>query len=174
MLELVLLMIFIIWVFSFFSLAPWVPTKNTDLERINKIIDLKENENFLEIWCWTARVSIFLAKQNKNSKIIWIELSPYLYFISKIKAYFLGQKNLKIIYWNALNLKIEKYDAIYFFWMPETVIKKILPKISKIQNPKFRFISYCFQMKNDYFLEEKYKPEGKLTIYKYKIKQKND
>lgn len=168
-LEIILSLFFIITVFSFISLAPWVPTKKEDLERINDIIKLKNGESFLEMWCWTARVSFFIASKNPNSNIIWIELSPIFYLISKIKLLFHKQKNIKIIYWDALKLNMETFDAIYVFWLPETITKKIFPKLSRIQNKNFRFISYCFKMTNNYFIEKKYKPEKKLSIYEYKL-----
>ena len=97
-LEFAFYIIFIISVFSFVSLAPWAPTRNSDYKRINEVLDLKPWENFLEMWCWTGKLSIFLAKNNPSSNIVWIELSPLFYLISKINAYFSKQKNLKIIF----------------------------------------------------------------------------
>lgn len=161
--------LFFISVFSFISLAPWVPTRGNDLKRINDIVKLKPGEKFLEMWCWTSKVSLYLAENNKNSEIVWIELSPLFYLISKIKVFFSWLKNIKIIYWNALNLDLETFDVIHVFWLPETVTEKIFPKINKITNTNFRFISYCFKMTNEYFNETKHKSEKKLAIYEYKI-----
>lgn len=160
-------MVFITSVISFISLAPWVPTFKKDLSRINKILKLEKKEKFLEIWCWTSWVSLFIAKNNPDSFITGIELSPFFYMISKIRIYFSWLKNIKIIYWNALNTNLENYDAIYVFWLPESITNKIFPKISNNKNKKFRFVSYCFQMKNNYFQEKKYKTEGDFAIYKY-------
>jgi len=161
--------LFIISVFSFISLAPWVPTKRNDLNRINDILKLKKWEKFLEMWCWTGLVSIHIARKNPNSKIIWIELSPLFYVISKIRVFFSDLKNIKIKYWNALNLNLEDYDVIYIFWLPKIIKKKVLPRLSKINNKKFRFISYCFKIRNDIFIENKYEIKNKNTIYEYKI-----
>ncbi len=121
------------------------------------------------MWCWTSKVSLYIAKNNPDNFITAIELSSLLYFISKIKVYFNGSKNIEVIYWNALKLDLTKFDVIYVFWLPETVTKKILPHLSKNINEKFRFISYCFQMKNDYFIETKHKNENSYAIYEYKI-----
>lgn len=167
--QLILVIIFIISAISFFSLAPWVPTKRSDLERINNIINIKPWEKFLEMWCWTASVSIYIAKNNPYSFITWIELSPLFYIISRVRLYISGINNIEIKYWNALNLVLEDYDIIYIFGLPETIIKKVFPKLSKIVNKDFRFISYCFKMTNNYFKETKYKNEWINTIYKYKL-----
>jgi len=166
--KLLFFLVFLIIVFSFFSLAPWVPTRKNDLKRIFDIVSLKEWEHFLEMWVWTAKVSLYMAKNNPKSFVTWIELSPFFYILSKIKVYLSWVKNIEIKYWNALNLDLKKYDVIYVFWLPETITKKIFPKIKGIENKNFRFISYCFKMNNDYFVEKIFKEEGKNAIYEYK------
>ena len=169
----ILIIIFYIILFtsiiSFISLAPWVPTFKKDLWRINKILDLKKGESFIEIWSWTSWVSLFLAKNNLDSKITGIEYSPFFYLISKIRIYLSWLKNIKIIYWNALKIDLCKYDAIYIFWLPDSITNKIFPIISKNNNKNFRFVSYCFQMKNNYFKEKKYKVDWEFAIYEYML-----
>lgn len=167
-LEILILILFIVSVFSFFSLAPFLPTKKSDLKRINKLINLKQWERFLEIWCWNSRVSLFIAKNNLESKVVWIEFSPFFYLISKIRVFLCPFKNIKIIYWNALNLDFKNYDVLYVFWLPETVTQKIFPKLKKEMKDNARFFSYCFRMTNDYFKEERIKEKETInTVYKY-------
>ncbi len=168
-LSLIFFVIFIISTFSFFSLAPWVPTKKSDLERINKIINLQPWEKFLEMWSWTSLVSIYLAKNNPESTIHAIELSPLLYLLSRIKIFFSNTKNIKIFYWNALKKDFTEYNVLYCFWLPETVTNKIFPRIKNLKNNNFRFISYCFKMNNDLLLEQKFKEEWKYSIYHYSL-----
>lgn len=159
--------ILIMFFFSFFSLAPFVPTKTKDLKRISKILDLKPWERFLEIWCWTAKVSQYIAKTYPNNEITWIELSPFFYVISKMKQIFSRQKNLKIIYWNALKENFAKYDVFYIFWMDKTIENKIFPKIEEEAKWK-KLISYCFSAKNENSKQVKYKKNDKeLAIYEY-------
>lgn len=166
----IVFIILIIWVFSFFSLAPRVPTKNKDLEVISEVLDLKTNETFLEIWCWTAKVSLYLAKIYPESKIIWIELSPFLYLISKIKAKMQGLKNIEIIYWNALKLDLSDYDKIYMFWIEKTLKNIILPKLSKELKPWSFFYSYCFKMEWWNWKQEQIKKSKEnISIFKYSL-----
>lgn len=160
-------------IFSFYSLAPWVPTKNKDLERIDEIIKLNPKEKFLEMWCGTARVSLYLAKKYPDSHITGIELSPLFYFISKIKVFFSRAKNIDILLGNALKKDLTRFDVIYVFGLPETITAQVFPLIKDIKNKNFRCISYCFQMKNDIFEETKYKTEKNFSIYEYKNIVKN-
>jgi len=127
--HILLWMIFIISIISFFSLAPWVPTRTSDLKRIQKLIKLKPKENFLEIWCGTAKVSLYIAKENPESFITGIELSPLFFLISKIKILCSRQKNIRIIYWNAFKKDLSLYEVLYVFWLPETVTEKLFPKL---------------------------------------------
>lgn len=167
--ENVIFIILLIWFFSFFSLAPFVPTRNKDLERVAKIAWLKENETFLEIWCGTAKVSIFMAKYYPNNSIVWIEFSPFLYILSKIKAFFLWQKNIKIIYGNALKLNFSRYDILYIFWTPNSLKEKIIPKFIKESKENSKLLSYCFSLENSWLNEKKYKDnENELSIFEYK------
>gem|GEM_PF-2179300 len=48
-LQLIISILFLVSVFAWFSLAPWVPTKSSDLKRIHELIALKKGQNFLEI-----------------------------------------------------------------------------------------------------------------------------
>lgn len=168
-----LLFIFIfaifLWFFSFLSLAPFVPTKSKDLQRIHQIANLQANEVFLEVGCGTAKVSIFLAQNNSKSKIVGIEFSPFLYLYCKIKTYFYKQKNLKILYGNALNLDFSQYDVFYLFGTPDSLKDKIIPKFKMEAKQKAKLLSYCFCLENSGLNEKKYKENSEeLSLYEYR------
>ncbi len=168
-LQIFIYIILILSIFSFLSIAPWVPTRTSDLERIAKILKLKKWEKFLEIWCWTAKVSLFLAKKNPENKIVWIELSLLFYLISKIRVFLSWLKNIEIKYWNAFKIDFHKYDVIYVFWLPETISWKLFPKLKKELKNTSRFFSYCFKMNNNHFNEIQHKEcETVNSIYEYK------
>jgi SAM-dependent methyltransferase len=145
-----------------------VPTKNSDLARINTLMALKKNHRFLEVWCWNARVSLYLAKHNSESQIVWIEFSPLMYIISLLRVKNSRLKNIDILYWNALKLDLSSYDVIYVFWLPKTITQKIFPKLKIEMKKSARFYSYCFKMTNNYFTETRHKPSKEInSIYEY-------
>ena len=161
--------IILISIFSFFSIAPWVPTKDSDLERINKLMKLKPWERFLEIWTGTGKVALYIAKNNPSVEVVGVELSPLLFCIAKIRAYFSGCKNLKISLKNAFKEDFSKYDVLYVFWLPETITTKLQPKLKKELKPGARLFSYCFQMTTTDFEEVRHKEEKTLnSIYCYR------
>lgn len=157
----------IISAFSFLSLAPWVPTRWDDLERIWNMIWLKKDDTFLEVWCGNARVCLYIAQRFPAAKIVGIELSPLMYIIAYIRVKLSRVKNIEIRYWNALKYDWSYYSVIYVFWLPETVTKKIFPKLKAQFRKDGRFFSYCFKMTNTYFHEIKHKQKGKYAIYEY-------
>ena len=166
--HIIIWIILLLSVLSFFSLAPWVPTKKSDLERIHKLLKLKPWERFLEIGCGTGWVSLYIAKHNPKSHITGVELSIIFYIISRIRVFFSRQRNIQILYANALKKDLSDYDALYVFGLPETISEKLEPKLKTELKKTARCISYCFQMKSDYFIEHKDKPSSDVyAMYIY-------
>jgi hypothetical protein len=62
-----------------------------------------------------------------------------------------------------------KYDVVYVYGMPETLTKKLFPRLKERVGEKFRLISYCFPMKNDFFEEKIYSEKNRNSIYEYKL-----
>jgi len=154
--------------FAGVSLAPFVPSFNKDLNRINKAVKLKPWENFLEIWSGSARVSMNIAKNNPDNEIYAIELALPLYLYSIIKNKFFWYKNLKIMFGNALKLDFSNYDIIYIYGLIETVNNIIKPKILKEMKEKAVFISYVFSIKKwDYEYKLDKPTEKDLPIHIY-------
>ena len=168
--ELAIAIVFALSVFSFASLAPWVPTSSLDLERIREIVRLGAGERCLEMGCGTAQVSLYLARHHPEASVTGVELSPLWYLIAKIRARLSGLPNVDIRYGNALSWDLREFDAIYVFGLPATVTDDVFPRIDGLQNPRFRLISYCFPMTNGYFQETRHKIAGQYAIYEYRPK----
>ena len=148
LIETIVLIILLCFWITAISLAPFVPTFGKDLERINKICDLKAGDNFVEIWCGTAKVSRFIALKNPNANIIWVELNFFLYLYSKLKTSIFWPKNLHIKFWNALKYDYHNTQVVYIFWVPKTVSWKIKDKVYKELPKNWKYISYVFKVEN--------------------------
>lgn len=164
----IFLLLFIILCFWFFSLAPYVPTKSKDLERINTILNLHPWQTFYEIWCGDAKVSYFIAKNNPTKQVTGIEYSLLFYIISKLRSLLQPLPNLQIIYWNALKTDFSKYDVFYIFWLAESLEYKLKPKFEKEMHKQARVISYVFEINWWKDKETVYKESSDvLSIYVY-------
>jgi len=131
-----------------FFMAPWIPTRKKDLERISKIIDIKPWQTYFEMWCWTWIVCNHIWKNNPESKIVWIEISIWLFLYTKIKNLFFWPKNVKIIFWNAFKKDFSEFDFIYVYWLPTFLNKEIREKAEKEMKKWSKIISYEFKIKN--------------------------
>jgi len=151
------------------SLAPWVPTRKKDLERIKKISSLKPSEIFFELGSGTGGLSFYLSKNCPNSNIIGIELAFPLYLFCKIKKLFYKNKNLKFKLKNIFKTDLSKADAVYFFCKGGNEINKLKEKFEENLKPGTKIISYAFSIPG-WQPERIDKPTKKdVSIYLYKI-----
>lgn len=143
-----LFFIFFCFAITAVSLAPFFPTYKKDLERINRLCDLKAWDNFVEIWSWTGRVSRYIALNNREVNIIWIELNIILFLYSKIKGLIFWPTNFNIKFWNAFKYDYSKIDVVYIFWIPKTVSNKLSNKLYEKLPKSWKYISYVFKVEN--------------------------
>lgn len=165
-LVIVLLSLVIAWA----SLAPWVPTRTKDLERINKIAKLKPRQTFLEMGCGNGRVCSYIAKKNPQAKVIGIELAFLFYLFTKIRVVLFGPKNLQIVFGNALKYDISKVDVLYVFGLIDTVNTQIKEKVLREMKANAKLISYMFAMKEWKGKQKTYKEAPKIpAIHVYQL-----
>lgn len=146
-LIIIVALLFLRWALS---LAPWVPTRREAIIRLWELIDIQPWEYFLEMGSWDGRVVSYLAKKYPDSHFRWIEIVPYLYLVSLLRKYFWNQKNLDFTLWNALSINFWNYTHIFIFWLPESIEKKILPKLEKEVSKGTKLYSYVFSFPKEY------------------------
>jgi len=150
------------------SLAPWVPTQTCDLNRIIKLMDLKEGQKFVEIGCGNGRVSSYVAKKNPKANVIGIEYAFPFYLFSKIRGFIFGPSNMKIEFGNALKKDFSDVDVVYVFGLKETVNGVLKDKMRTELKKGAKFISYVFEVDGWIGKEKKAESvEGAGEIYLY-------
>ncbi len=146
------LLLLVLLTASFFraqtSLAPWLPTRRRDLERISQLAALGPGKTFYELGCGTAAVAAFVARRNPEARVVGIELAFPLYLLACARRLLGGTKNLRIEYGNALVKDYADADVIYIFGLPETVSGRLKEKLERELRPGARFISYVFEVKD--------------------------
>ncbi len=114
-----------------FSMAPWVPTRKSDLERVNELLNLKPGEVFYDLGCGDGRICHYVATNNPEAKVYGFELAYPLYFWSKIKQVVRPKKNLTIKLKNVFNLDLSKADCVYLFGLRKTLNERLKMKFEK-------------------------------------------
>ncbi len=122
--------------------APWVPTWKKDLVRVQRLLDLKQGDQCVELGCGNARVSRFLAKTS-DAQVTGVELSLLQYMIAWVQAKCSGQSNITIKFGNAFHQDLTRVNALYMFLMPDTY-EKIRPKLESELKPGSRVVTYVW------------------------------
>ena len=132
------------------SMAPWVPTRKRDIERLCWILELKDWEKFLEIWTGDGRVAEAVAKKFPKNEITWIELAFPMYIIARIRKYFYGSANMKLKLANAFKEDFGQYEVMYVYGMPDKMWEKIVPQFMSQAKPWAKLYSYVFSIPEQY------------------------
>ncbi len=132
--------------------APWVPTFKRDIERIRRLLDLKDGEKFVELGCGDGRVVLALSspllqkeRDRVRSKIIavGVELSIIQWIAAQIRRIITRSWNTRFVLGNAFAYDLRDADAVYLFLLPETY-EKIRPKLEAELKPGARLVSFVW------------------------------
>ena len=145
---LIVVLLLISYALSGFSIAPWIPCKEKDLERINKLADLKPGQIFYELGCGDGRVSRYIAMKNPDVKVIGIEIFLPVFLLAKIISLFQSHKNLTIKFGDAFKENLNGADVVYTFALSETINGRLKSKFEKQLKKGAKVISYVFSIKN--------------------------
>jgi SAM-dependent methyltransferase len=160
-----IILIILIFIGGYFG-APWLPTLKSDFKRIEDLISFKNKKYFYELGSGTGNLLFYLAKKYNNVDFIGIEISPILFFYSKIKSLF--YKNVDIKFGNFLKYNLSQADIIYFF-MQEKIYKKFLKKINSEKTRDIQLIISTWPLL-DIFVNKISKQKSRITYYLYNLK----
>lgn len=141
--------------------APWVPTWKQDIQRIERLAQLKNGDLFVELGCGTGRVCRQLAK-NTHVQVVGVELSV----VQWLYAFVLRGRS-GIVFGDAFYYDLRPYRVVYMFLMPETY-QKISNKLQRELQPGARVITYVWPIPG-------WKPvvvdheEGRPDLFVYEI-----
>ncbi|MEI6511613.1 MAG: hypothetical protein WCO25_06305 [Candidatus Uhrbacteria bacterium] len=166
--------------------APWVPTFKRDIERIRRLLDLKDGEKFVELGCGDGRVVIALAgglkaageKGRRDSSsptaydptrlrpnLTGVELSIIQWLAAQTRRIFARSWNTRFVLGNAFAYDLRDADAVYLFLLPETY-EKIRPKLEAELKPGARLVSFVWPIP-DWNPEKVDEMPGAAKIYLY-------
>ena len=154
---------------SFLSLAPWVPARKKDLKRINKLANLKKDENFYDLGCGNGRVVMYMGQQNPDCNAIGIELAWPFYFICQLRRLLGNKNNIKFKFANLFSINLRSANVVYLFGLPEKLTKRLREKFEHDLRPGTRIISYTFPIQGWQPKQINQPSENDIKIYYYEI-----
>lgn len=143
------------------SMAPWVPLRKRDINRVLKLADLKPGQTFYELGSGDGRM---LRAIPDNIKAIGLEINPLLFLYSKLRS---PKKiiKLKSLYQEDLS----SADVVFVFGMPDKLAKKLKDKLTRELKPGTKVISYTFAFKDWQPIIQDKPNEKEVSIYLYEI-----
>lgn len=153
------------------SIAPWVPTKKSDLLRVHTLAKLKKWETFFELWCGDGRVSHYIAEHNPQANVIGIELCFPLYIVARVRQFLSPQSNLTLKFGDGFTQDLSGVQVVYVFWVPESM-KSLQKKFERELKTGARILSYVCDMEKWKWTHQKHKPtQTQLSIYVHEVTQ---
>jgi SAM-dependent methyltransferase len=147
------------------SLAPFVPARKKDVQRIFKLADLKQGEVFYDLGCGNGRVVILGAKR-LPIKAVGVEVAWPMWLVCKLRGLFI--KNAEFKFGNLFNQDLDEADAVYFFGMPNSVKKRLKGKLERELKPGAKVVSYAFGVPGWQPIKVDKPGPKEVTIYLYK------
>jgi len=123
--------------------APYVPTPMTAVKAAMNMVNLKQGEVLLDAGCGDGRIVIEASK--RGARAIGYELSPFLWVVAKLNLW-AHRSEGKILFGNAFEKDLSRYDVIFLFLMPNT-LPNFLKEIRKKAKAGTRIITYAFPLK---------------------------
>jgi SAM-dependent methyltransferase len=154
---------------SSLSLAPWLPTRKEDFERICRLAQLRPGEIFYDLGCGTGGL-LAHAGRNYGVRAIGLELSLPLCLICRARRMFGRAGGARFKFKNLYRENLAKADVVYLFAQSRRKLRgALLEKLKKELKPGARVITYVFPIAE--WIPDAVDKPGKndLAIYKYVI-----
>jgi SAM-dependent methyltransferase len=171
MLETIVLLLIIISVYGFVrgssSLAPWVPTKAKDYQRINNLLIKSNPQRFIDLGCGSAGLLVYLAKNNPQVDFVGVEIALPLFLFAWLRVKLNGLKNITILYKDLFTVNLSNFDLIFVYGYPRSIKNRLAQKIKTEVKSKTVLLSQAFKF-HDFKLTEVDKPNSNhLPIFIY-------
>jgi hypothetical protein len=146
-------------------LAPWLPIRRRDRERVKKLASLQPGRKFYELGSG-AGGSIF-GLTGTGAALVGIELNPLLFLVAYLRSLKLPlSKRPHFKCGDLYRIDLSNADTVYFFGMPKTM-DRIKAKLENELRPGTRVISYAFCVPGWVETARDKPSENDLPIYLY-------
>lgn len=131
-------------IYSNFKGAPYVPTKNIEIDAIFNELKLKKGQIMYDLGCGDGRV-IRKASQKFGIKGIGVDLNPLVLLKAKFWTKKQKIKNIQFFCKNIFAINLANADVVYIFLMPN-IMKNLAIKMEKELKKGVLVISHGFKI----------------------------
>ncbi|QQS58800.1 methyltransferase domain-containing protein [Candidatus Peregrinibacteria bacterium] len=162
------ILLFFLFVRGGLSIAPWVPTRKRDIERIHRMAKLQKREVFIDLGCGDGRVAREIALRNPDAIIIGMEISLFLFAYAYWKNVVFPLPNLSFQRGDIFQKDLTKGDVFYLFGRRESAgdIEEYFQK-TKGRGKRQRLLSYHFPLPKTTYVRKDKGITEQATIYEY-------
>ncbi len=148
--------------------APWLPTRQRDLDRIGAGLQLTPADVVYDLGCGDGRVVFYLARRF-GAETHGVELGIPLFAWCMIKKIVTSAKRASFHYRNFFSVDVSRATVVYLFGQPGTLGQKMVAKLRSELKPGTRVVSYSFPL-TGVTPERIDKPSSEeLSIYFYRF-----
>lgn len=134
----IVLVILATFIYAGFRGAPWVPTKNSDVERFLRLAELKPGAVVYDLGCGDGR--IVRAAANVGAQATGFEVSILPYLMARVR---LMRSPARVRFRDFWHTDLRDADAVYFFLMP-TIVEKMKTKLERELKSGTKVIAYVW------------------------------
>lgn len=147
---------------------PLFKTPKKDMRKLLDIMDLKDDDVFVDLGSGDASVIFEARKRNKNAELYGYEISPVFLLISDLKKnmFFPLDKKFHVEAENLFDVNYSIATKIYCYLSPEAleVLRKKFKRAGEKKNLKV--YSYKYQIPDTKF-KKKFELESGQVLYEY-------
>lgn len=131
----------VVFCFAVFFGAPYVPTRQLDIEEIFKNIKNSKKSKFVDLGSGDGKLVLYAAKLGYQST--GYEINPILWMISnfRVRKY----PNAKVILSNMWSADISNADLVFCF-LASKYMNKLEKKLNQEMKTGSIFVSYVFEL----------------------------
>ena len=148
----------LIFCFAVFFGAPYVPTRQVDVEEIFNNLVISKKTRFVDLGSGDGKLVLFAAKKGINAT--GYEINPILWAISSYRLR--NYKNANIKYSNMWSADISSADVVFVF-LATKYMSKLERKLNAEMSQDSILVSYVFKLHQ----KKQYRKTNNAFYYKF-------
>lgn len=137
----IVLVILLTFIYAGLSGAPWVPTKNGDVERFLRLANIKPGATVYDLGCGDGRIVQAAAQAGAHATGFEISIIPYLLARLRLRG-----SSARVRFHNFWHADLRDADVVYFFLFPGRIARRLNTKLERELKPGAKAIAFVWPL----------------------------